>query len=160
MKEKNKVEKLLEDIETARKILDSNDAYYLEFKTKELSQYGKNKMTAIVMAKILSTFYESLETLFLKVSSFFENELSADRWHKHLLTKMNTQIKNTREKVISDKTYSILEEFLEFRHFFRYNFKLEYEWKKLEELEKKYATVRHLLKKDLNKFVGFLEKIK
>jgi len=159
MKEKNKIEKLIEDIKTAQKILANNDAYYVEFKTKKLSRYGKDKMTAIVMSKILATFYESLETMFLKISSFFENDLSSDRWHKQLLENMTIQIENTRERVISDKTYSILDGFLDFKHFFRYDFTLNYEWKKLEELEEKYAQVQPLLKQDIEKFINFLRKI-
>jgi len=135
------------------------DVFYVEFKTKKLPRFGKDPVTAIALGKILCDFYECQETMFLKISSFFENELPGDRWHKQLLENMTIQIKNTRERVISEKTYLLLQEFLDFRHFYRYYTGFDYEWKKLEDLEEKYAQVQPLLKQDIENFVDFLKKL-
>jgi len=60
---------------------------------------------------------------------------------------------------MKEKTYDLLEEFLKFRYFYRYKVDFDYDWKKLEDLEKKYAQVQPLLKKDIEDFVDFLKKL-
>lgn len=160
MKEKNKkVVKLLQEIKISQEALVYVNAYYCDFKNKKLKHLGKNTETAIILGKILTNYYECLETMFLKISSFFENKLPADHWHKGLLNKMTIQIEDMREQVISKKTYDLLEEFLNFGHFYRYYAGFDYEWQKLEDLEEKYAQVQPLLKQDIENFVDFLKNI-
>ena len=160
MKEKNKkVDKLLQEIKISQEALTYVNSYYSVFKNKKLKHLGKNTETAIILGKILTNYYECLETMFLKISSFFENKLPAGQWHKRLLNNMTIQIENMREQVISEKTYDLLEEFLKFRHFYRYKVDFDYNWKKLEDLEKKYDQVQPLLKQDIEKFIEFLKKL-
>jgi len=108
------------------------------------------------MAEILVDFYTCLETLFLRISRFFENNLQTDKWHSDLLHKMTLEMNKIRPAVLSDKTYQLLNEFLKFRHFRRYYFEFEYDWEKLEFLESKYRQVKPLLHKDLQSFREFL----
>ena len=51
---------------------------------------------------------------------------------------MTLEIPEIRNAVISEQTFHILQEFLRFRYFKRYYVEFEYDWDKLEFLEKKY----------------------
>ena len=49
---------------------------------------------------------------------------------------MSLEIEGVRIAVISNETHSILLEFIKFRHFKRYYLEFDYDWDKLEYLEK------------------------
>jgi hypothetical protein len=160
MKENELIAALVEEIRKSRIMLGKIDSFYKEFKDNDLTLLGKKRASAIVMAEIMVDFYTCLETLFLRISQFFENILEKDKWHSDLLHKMTLEIEGARKAVISDETYSILLEFLKFRHFKRYYFEFDYDWDKLEFLEKKYRQVKPLLDEDMKSFEGFLNKLK
>lgn len=160
MKENDIVLDLILEIRSTRKVLTKIDSFYNEFINNELKLIGKNKVSAIVMAEIFVDFYTCLETLFLKVSQFYGNNLQKEKWHTELLHKMTLEIGDIRLPVISDETSSILHEFMKFRHFRRYYFEFDYDWDKLDFLENKYNQVKRLLENDLKIFEGILEKIR
>lgn len=160
MKENELIAALVEEIRISRIMLGKIDSFYQEFKDNDLTLLGKKRASAIVMAEIMVDFYTCLETLFLRISQFFENILEKDKWHSDLLHKMILEIEGVRQAVISDETYSILLEFLKFRHFKRYYFEFDYDWDKLEFLEKKYRQLKPLLEEDLKNFEDFLIKLK
>ena len=66
---------------------------------------------------------------------------------------------NERQQVISDETHAMLGEFLRFRHFKRYYFEFEYDWDRLEYLEKKYEQVKLMLNDQLESFKNFLKQL-
>lgn len=160
MKENEMLAELVEEIRKCRVMLGKVDSFYRDFKTNEFTLLGKKKASAIVIAEIMVDFYTCLETLFLRISQFFENTLQKDKWHSDLLHKMTLEIEGVRKAVVSDETYSILFEFMKFRHFRRYYFEFDYDWDKLEFLEKKYSQVKALLEKDLKNFEEFLNSLK
>ena len=73
---------------------------------------------------------------------------------------MTLEISDTRVAVISDATYKNLRELLKFRHFKRYYLEIDYDWDKLEFLEKKYINVKSLLERDLDNFIDFLNSLR
>ncbi len=73
---------------------------------------------------------------------------------------MTLNIDDIRVAAISDESYSILTEFLKFRHFKRYYFELGYDWDKLEFLQKKFMALRPMVRNDLKTFLSFLHKLK
>lgn len=150
---------LMGELEKTLKILKKIDSFYNEFKNQDLKQIGKTTTTAIVMAEIFVDFFTCVETLFIRISRFFENSLQSEKWHSDLLHKMTLEIINIRPAVISDETFSILKELLKFRHFRRYYFDFEYDWEKIDFLEAKYNQVYKMLKRDLLKFHEFLVQI-
>jgi len=160
MKENELIAALVEEIRKSRIMLGKIDSFYQEFKDNDLTLLGKKRASAIVMAEIMVDFYTCVETLFLRIAQFFGNTLRKDKWHSELLHKMILEIEGVRKAVISDETYSILLEFLKFRHFKRYYFEFDYDWDKLEFLEKKYRQLKPLLEEDLKNFEGFLNKLK
>ncbi len=157
MKELEQIAELIGEIHKTRLMLKKIDFFYREFKESDFKVLGKKRTTGIILAEILTDFYTCVETLFLRISQFFENSLKPDKWHSELLRKMTIDIEGVRKAAISDQTYPILVELMKFRHFKRYYFEFDYDWDKLEFLEKKYNDVRYLLNKDLDAFESFLK---
>ncbi len=150
---------LIGEIRKTLIILEKIDLFHQEFKSGDFRILGKKKSSAIVIAEIIADFYTCAETLFLRISRFFENSLQQERWHSDLLHKMTLEIRGVRKAAISDRTYMILLEFMKFRHFKRYYFESDYDWDKLDFLEKKYSEVKPLLKKDIEDFEAFLNEL-
>jgi len=134
---------------------------------KYLIVYQKEKITekqpsieeAMVVSQGISNYYTCAETIFLRISRFFENHLPRERWHQTLLEKMVLEIDGIRPRVISDSVYSALLELLKFRHFSRYYFDLDYDWDKLNYLLKKFNALHDPLHKDLMRFNDFISQI-
>lgn len=114
---------------------------------------------AIVIPDLICSYYTCLETIFLRISQLFENALSSEKWHQDLLHKMTLQVEGVRNSVISDESYHVLTELLRFRHFKRYYFELEYDWDKLDFIQKKFHQVNVTVKKDLDQFLIFLDRL-
>ncbi len=160
MKGERPIPELIEELNKTRLILDKIDSFYNDFKQNEFPALGKRQVSAIVLAQVLADAYTCLETFFFRVSGHFENSLRSDRWHTELLHKMTLNIEGVRKSVISEKTHAILLELMRFRHFKRHYFQLEYDWDKLDFLEKKYHQMKPLLKQDLSEFENFLKTTK
>jgi hypothetical protein len=156
---KNLTVELLKEIKKNRNVRKKIDLFYQEFIQTDFQRLGKNKSAAIVISEIIVDYYTCIETLLVKISQFFENNLQKDRWHTDLLHKMTLEITDIRSQVISDKTHFILLELLRFRHFRRYYFEFDYDWDKLEYLEKKYIQVKDMFENDIILFEKFLKKV-
>jgi hypothetical protein len=133
---------------------------YKRFLAEELKSLGKNPITAAYHADILNSFYTCLETLFLRISHYFENQLENERWHQDLLDKMTIEIPDIRIAAISSESFGKLKELLRFRHFRRYYFEMEYDWDKLDYLQKKFVELERPIKRDLECFHDFLKALK
>ena len=125
----------------------------------ELPLVGKTDRSALMVAGLLENYYTCLETIFVRISQFFENNLAPQRWHSELLEKMTIELEGKRIAVVSDENYSRLLELLKFRHFRRYYFELEYDWDRLEFLRKKLQQAHAVVIEDLAKFNRFLKQI-
>ena len=159
MSEKNNGAVLKGQIKNGMVVINKIDSFYRQFCLNDRKLLGKKTPSAIIIAEIFTDFYTCAETIFLRISRFFENDLSNRTWHKDLLDKMILEIQGVRQAVLGDETYKILIEFLKFRHFRRYYFEFEYDWDRIDYLEKKYKQVMPLLKRDLDAFCKFLDKI-
>ena len=157
MTEKIKIESLISEVEKTKSLLEKIENHYAKFKENEFKKLGETQNSAIILSEIFVNYYTCLETLFLKISQHFENDLSSKKWHKDLLHKMTLEIPNIRKSVISDQTCNILQEFLRFRHFKRYYFELEYDCDKLKFLEKKFKQLKPNLYEDVNNYLIFLK---
>jgi hypothetical protein len=142
--------KNLEVLERIRSFVDTTEK-------QELASLGKTSATAIMMAGIIENYYTCLETLFLRVSQNFENNLEESRWHQALLDRMTLRVAGIREAVISDETRRDLGELLKFRHFKRYYFEFEYDWDRIDFLLKKLKEVHPQLRREVREFIAFLE---
>lgn len=154
-----KIKLLKQEIKKTIFLLEETDSFYGKVCHNELKLLGKSQSSALIIAQILENYYTCLETLFLKISQFFENSLDSDKWHNDLLDKMTLDIEGIRKRVITDRTHKLLIEIMRFRHFKRYYFELDYDWERLDYLMKRYDEVKLLTISDLNKFSGFLDDI-
>jgi hypothetical protein len=150
---------LIDEIKKNRSILDELFNTYEEACREDLPLIGRKNTAALLIAGFLENYYTCAETIFLRISQFFENSLSPEKWHADLLSKMTLTIKGVREKVIGEETYGLLFELLKFRHFKRYYFQMNWDWDKIEFLQKKLQQVHPALKKELDTFIEFLERI-
>lgn len=122
----------------------------------ELKKIGKTERSALMVAGLLENYYTCLETIFLRISQFFDNNLKSERWHSDLLEKMTVTIEGVRSAAVSSENYTRLLELLKFRHFRRYYFELEYDWDRLEFLKKKLEQAHPVVMADLHNFDSFL----
>jgi hypothetical protein len=78
---------------------------------------GRTDYAASHVAQLLESSYTALETLFMRVSQAFENSLDQRTWHTDLLDRMVIPVPAMRERVLSEKSRTMLLELLRFRHF-------------------------------------------
>ncbi len=120
---------------------------------------GRSANSAVMVAGLLDNYYTCLETIFLRISQFFENRLTENRWHSDLLEKMTLRIEGVRIPVVSRDNYGNLLELLKFRHFRRYYFELQYDWMRLDFLVGKLRQAHPIVKEDVARFVDFMQRI-
>ena len=122
----------------------------------EIAQLGKTSVSALIVAGLLESYYTCLETIFLRISQYFDNNLDPERWHSDLLQKMTLDIDGVRAAAVSEAAFSPLFELLKFRHFKRYYFELEYDWDRLDFLVAKLSQAHPLVMHDLERFARFM----
>lgn len=101
-------------------------------------------------------FYTCLETGFVRISKFFENNLESARWQSHLLERMTIDVPGVRKRVISDETYSALIELMKFRHFKRYYFEFNFNRDRIDYLEKLFVKALPAVRRELKEYLRFL----
>jgi hypothetical protein len=117
---------------------------------------GKTADSVLIPVQILENAYTAVETLILRISQAFENHLDSRRWHADLLEKMTLEVPKIRPKVLSAATYQRLAELMRFRHFKRYYFELDFDWRKTDFLVTLFRELVPLLKADLDRFAAAL----
>jgi hypothetical protein len=122
------------------------------FESDILPVLGKTSDSVLIPVQILENAYTAVETLFLRISQAFENHLDSRRWHTDLLEKMTLEVQGIRPRVISAATYQRLAELMRFRHFKRYYFELDFDWRKTDFLITLFRELVPLLQADLDRF--------
>lgn len=143
------------NLKMLEKLYSSMEQVYRE----DLELLGKTDRSALMVAGVLENYYTCLETIFFRISQYFENNLAPQQWHRDLLDKMTLDIEGVRIAAVSEENYPKLLELLKFRHFRRYYFELEYDWDRLEFLRKKFEEAHSLVLEDLERFIEFLKAI-
>lgn len=159
MSETDAVRELVARIEKCRTISARIGAMYDAFLCGDFVLMEKKNTSAMVIAEFLVDYYTCLETCFFRISQLFENHLAAERWHSDLLEKMTLSIEGVRVAVLSDGSASDLNELMKFRHFRRYYYELEYDWDKIEYLQKVFDRVRQTVPHELHTFQEFLTQL-
>lgn len=155
----NNILMLKSEINKGLSVLKKIYIFYDNYITTTFKPEEKRMDQAIVISDLICSYYTCLETIFLRISQFFENAIAKEKWYQDLLQKMTIQIDGVRNAVIKDQTYINLIELLKFRHFKRYYFQLEYDWDKLEFIQKKFRQADAMVKVDLFEFLQFLENL-
>jgi hypothetical protein len=150
------VSALVAHVEKHLRLLDEALGEIITAEKTDIPLLGKTPRAGVLMAGLLENYYTCAETIFFRVSQFFENSLSVDRWHKDLLEKMTLEIEAVRPRLISDTTFHDLRELMRFRHFKRYYFGTAYDWVRLEELLLRCKRTHSSLIDQIRSFVEFL----
>lgn len=128
-------------------------------KAEDLLKLGRTPRAAVMMAGLIENFYTCAETIFVRISQYFENHLPPDRWHRELLERMTLEIASTRPRIISDATFNDLREVMRFRHFKRYYFGTSYDWERIDELLQRVARLAVRLPAEVAAFQAFLRQL-
>ncbi len=128
------------------------------FEKELVPKIGKTEDSVLIPVQVLENGYTAIETMFMRISQAFENNLEQNRWHSDLLEKMTIEIKKARPRVISETTYGKLAELLRFRHFKRYYFEMNYDWRKIDLLITLFRETVPLLKTELTDFADKITK--
>ena len=131
----------------------------LEAEADDLEKLGRTNRAALLAAGLIENYYTCLETAFVRISQHFENNLPPDKWHKALLEKMQLNIEGVRAPAVSRENLPRLAEILRFRHFKRYYFQIEYDWRKMDYLLALLKEAHPVALADLQKFRDFLAAI-
>ena len=123
---------------------------------QEIAQLGKTERSALIVAGLLENYYTCAETIFLRISQYFENSLEPRRWHSDLLQKMTLEIEGVRPSAVASQEVPALHELLRFRHFRRNYFELGYDWDRLDFLVRKVRQLHPGLGQSLDRFEHFL----
>ena len=153
------VPELMARLDKTQQLLQRIVDEYDTFLDGDFKLMGQKNTSAIVIAELMVDYYTCAETLFFRISQFFENHLNAQRWHSDLLEKMTLHLEGMRNRVIGETTAKDLGELMKFRHFRRYYFELDYDWDKLEYLQKVFKRVINQLPSDLASFRTFLQQL-
>ena len=155
MSAESKIQALRGELDRTRTLLARIEKFYdARFPAEE-----KTTEAAIILSEILGNYYTCLETFFLRVSQTFENHLTRESWHRELLGKMILEIPGERPALLSEPAYQATGELLRFRHFKRYYLEFDYDWDRLDLVEKKFETLRVSLKTDFDRFTEFLQQL-
>ena len=110
------------------------------------------------IAKNLVDCYRGMENIFRRIALDVDLRIpDGSRWHKELLTQM-AEPQAERQPVISQETFEILEELLEFRHVFNNIYGEELIYEQTERNAKQIGELFNNLSVELDAFVAYLEK--
>ena len=136
---------------------------YQEFVPMEeklnLSEDNITNYDKVVIGYFMHNFYNGCENIFRTIARFFENDLSADSWHKDLLRRMTFEIEGFRPRVISEQLYLLLDDFRGFKHKFRYTYSFELDWEREKVVARKFTKTWELMQDEMQLLIQKLESI-
>lgn len=116
------------------------------------------------MERIVAGLDKALERVGEEPDEFAVRALTSyiDDFYKsceRICERVAVSLEGVRDAVISEETTRDLGELMKFRHFRRYYFEFEYDWDKLDYLQKVFKRVAESLPPDLKKFREFLREL-
>jgi hypothetical protein len=106
----------------------------------------------------LHGFYSGLERIFELVATRVDGTLlTGENWHQSLLQQMTTEIPGVRPAVISEATYTQLDEYRGFRHVVRNVYTFRFEPAKIQKLVDDVSPLFTQVQAELLAFAEFLE---
>jgi len=160
MKKKNlqyNIQTLIGDILKTLSLLEKINSKYAVFSVKR-SVFSEG-FDLMILAEIVSDYYTCLETAFVRISKFFENNVDKSKWHSDLLEKMTIDVPGIRKALLSELTYAPLKDIMRFRHFKTYYFEMEYDKDRIDFIEKKFLQSFPLVVKSMKDYILFLESL-
>lgn len=110
------------------------------------------------IAKNLVDCYRGIENIFRRIALDVDLRMpDGSRWHKELLVQMAAP-QDERQPVISQETFELLQELLEFRHVFNNIYGEELVYERTERNAKQISELFNILSEELDTFVAYLKK--
>lgn len=110
------------------------------------------------IAKNLVDCYRGIENIFRRIALDVDLRMpDGSRWHKELLVQMAVP-QDERQPVISQETFELLQELLEFRHVFNNIYGEELVYERTERNAKQISKLFNILSEELDTFVAYLKK--
>jgi hypothetical protein len=114
----------------------------------------------IVIAYYLHNLYCAFESIFQRIATTFENQISDQAgWHSELLRRMTLDIEGIRPPVLGPKSFEGLDELRRFRHLFRSAYRVHFDPDRLALVLKKARAVQKTYQEDISHFVAFLDEL-
>ena len=99
-----------------------------------------------------------MENIFRRIAIDVDLRIpDGSRWYKELLTQM-VEPQAERQPVISQETFELLKELLEFRHVFNHIYGEELVYERTERNANQVSKLFNNLSKELDAFIAYLEK--
>lgn len=151
---------LIAEIQESKIVLERLRTLYLSYEKSFSNSEERDLRDAVLLSDIFCNTYTCSETIFLRISRFFENHLDESQWHKELLKKMRIEIPDIRKALLTHESYQLLDELRRFRHFKRYYYDFDYDWLRLDYLRQVYTQLTPLLENQLDDYIDFLRNLK
>jgi hypothetical protein len=106
------------------------------------------------LAAMLHSFYNGFENIFKRVGAELDGGLpNGEFWHRQLLDSM-TAPGRARSAVISERLIERLDDYLEFRHFFRHAYIFNLNWDRMKTLVLGCEEMLELVEGELDQFLN------
>ena len=131
------------ELENIEKVVLEMDALL----SKKQTEFTVIELSAI--ATFLHNFYNGVENIFKRISKYKQFQLSpSETWHKDMLNMVRDN------KVIDEKLYERLYDYLMFRHMFIHSYAFQLEWGKLKPLAVSLRDTYNIFKKSIMCYVA------
>jgi hypothetical protein len=114
-------------------------------------------ITLHAVAAVLHEYYTACETILARIVRATGPMPTGGAWHQTLLAAATTPLENARPAILGIETAAALFKLLNFRHFFRVSFGIDYDAGKLREHAEAVATIHGAFCADIEKFLAALE---
>jgi hypothetical protein len=106
------------------------------------------------LAAMLHSSYNGFENIFKRVATELDGGLpNGEFWHRQLLDSMTVPAK-ARSAVISERLIERLDDYLEFRHFFRHAYIFNLNWDRMKTLVLGCEETLQLVERELDQFLN------
>ncbi len=157
MKKKNGIVFLQTRI--AQELNDIRDAVKrVENKLAEISQTVPDDFTIGGFANYVHSFYNGVENIFKLIAEYVDESLPRSAaWHRELLNQMSLELQGLRPAVLTAELVSVLEDYLEFRHFFRHSYGFDLDWDELKPKAEKLKPTFEQVEAAFQRLFAFLK---
>lgn len=108
----------------------------------------------------LHNLYNALESYFLRIAKFFENNLDESGWHRSLVERMTLDIEGVRPALFDYEFSLKVDELMRFRHLFRNLYKTPLEPEKVLFANRKAESLPEEFDRYHERFDQFLRRLK
>jgi hypothetical protein len=130
----------------------------VEEKLVEVSSSSLDDFTIGGFANYVHSFYNGLENIFKLIAEYVdESQPHSAGWHRELLNQMSLELQDLRPAVLTAELATALEDYLEFRHFFRHSYGFDLDWDELKPKAEKLKPTFEKLEAAFQQFFTFLQ---